>query len=82
MLVLGGISSIVVPRTIRSSERQYGSIGAVFAFESWLVVVCCTLVLTAVIGAVTAQLDGPIGRLARGATAPDGWRRAPSPRKK
>ncbi len=75
MLVLGRISSVVLPRTVRNNERQYGTIGAVFAIESWLVVVACTIVLAAVIGAVLAQTDGPLGRLARGSPDPDGWRR-------
>jgi uncharacterized BrkB/YihY/UPF0761 family membrane protein len=76
MLVLGQISSIVVPRTVQSSESRYGTIGTVFAFQSWLVVTCCTIVLTAVISAVVVQADTSAGRLARGTAEPDGWRRA------
>jgi len=76
MLVLGKVSSVVLPRTVRNNERQFGTIGMVFAIESWLVVVACTIVLAAVVSAVAAQADGPFGRLARGAADLDGWRRA------
>jgi membrane protein len=75
LLVLGAVGSAVVPRTIRSNERQFGTIGVVFAIESWLVVICCTIVACTVVAAVAAQTDGAIGRLVRGRAAVDGWRR-------
>jgi hypothetical protein len=82
MLVLGKVSTVVVPRTIRNNERQFGTIGVVFAIESWLVIVGCTIVAAAVVGAVLAQTGGPIGRLARGPAGPDAWRREPRPRRR
>src|SRR4029450_2228317 len=66
LLVLGAVGSVVVPRAVRSNERQFGTIGVVFAIESWLVVVACTIVGCAVVAAVLVQTDGPLGRLARG----------------
>ena len=75
LLVLGAVGSVVVPRTVRSNERQFGTIGVVFAIESWLVVVGCTIVGCAVVAAVLVQTDGPLGRLARGTATVDGWRR-------
>jgi len=75
LIVLGRVAAVVVPRTIRNNERRFGTIGVVFAVQSWLVVLSCTIVAAAVIGAVAAQTSGPIGALARGSTDPDGWRR-------
>lgn len=77
MLALGKVSTVVVPRTIRSNERRFGTLGVVFAIESWLVIVGCTIVVASVIGAVLAQTGGPIGRLARGRAELDAWRREP-----
>jgi len=78
MGILGKVSSVVVPRTVANNERQFGTIGAVFAIESWLVVVSCTLVVAVVVSAVLGQADGPLGRLARGTSDVDGWRRTPA----
>ena len=66
---------MVVPRLVRSNEQQFGTIGAVFAIESWLVVVGCALVLCAVVGAWLAQQPGPLGRLSRGREDVDAWQR-------
>ena len=77
MSMLGKVSSVVVPRTVANNERQFGTIGAVFAIESWLVVISCTLVAAVVVSAVLGQADGPLGRLARGTSDVDGWRRTP-----
>jgi membrane protein len=81
MGILGKVSSVVVPRTVASNERQFGTIGAVFAIESWLVVVSCTLVAAVVTSAVLGQATGPLGRLARGTSDVDGWRRTPRMRR-
>jgi membrane protein len=75
VLLLGWASAAIVPRTVRSNERRYGTIGVIFAVQSWLVVVSCTIVAAAVIGAVAAQTTGPLGVLARGSTDPEGWRK-------
>jgi len=75
LLVMGQLSTVVVPRTVRSNERQFGTIGAVFAIESWLVVISCAIVGAAVVGAVLAQAHGPVGQLARGDDDPEAWRR-------
>jgi membrane protein len=77
MVVLGRVSTVVVPRAVRTNEHQFGTIGVIFAVQSWLVVVSCTIVAAAVIGAVAAQTGGPIGALARGSADPEGWRRSP-----
>jgi membrane protein len=77
MVVLGWVSQAIMPRTIISNERQFGTIGVVFAIESWLVVVACVIVGTAVVGAVVAQAPGRLGHLMSGTTDPDGWRRQP-----
>jgi len=76
MLTVGLIGSVLLPRSVRSNERQFGTIGVVFAIESWLVVVACVLVGTAVVAAVAAQAGGPLGRLWRGSADVAGWRTA------
>jgi membrane protein len=78
VLVLGRASVVIVPRTVRTQERQFGTIGVIFAVQSWLVVVSCTIVAGAVVGAVAAQTTGPLGALARGSTDPDAWRKSRS----
>jgi membrane protein len=76
VIVLGRASAIVVPRSIHTQERHFGTIGVFFAVQSWLVVVGCSIVAAAVVGAVAAQTTGPLGALARGSTDPDGWRKS------
>jgi len=78
VLILGRVAVVVVPTTVRNNERRFGTIGVFFAVQSWLVVVSCTVVAAAVIGAVAAQTSGPLGALARGSSDPEGWRRARS----
>jgi membrane protein len=76
-LILGRIATVVLPHSVRSNERQFGTIGVFFAVESWLVVVACTIVGVAVVSAVLGQTDGPLGHLARGSADVEGWRREP-----
>jgi membrane protein len=73
--VLGALSGAIMPRLVSSNENQFGPIGVVFAVESWLVVVAGALVVCAALGATIAKLDGPLGRLARGDTDTEAWRR-------
>lgn len=76
-LAAGMVSSAIVPRTIRSNESSYGPIGAVFAFESWLVVIMGLLVVGTALGAIIGLSDSRVGRWVRGTSDPDGWRREP-----
>ena len=76
-LAAGLVSSAIVPRTIRSNESSYGPIGAVFAFESWLVIIMGLLVVGTTLGATIGSSDNRIGRWIRGTSDPDGWRREP-----
>lgn len=82
MIALGWVSSIYVPRSIRTNEQHFGTLGSVFAIESWLVIVACALVASAVVGAVLVQTGGPFSRryaalLSGSGTQP--WRRRPDP---
>jgi membrane protein len=74
LLALGLVGSVYVPRSVRTNERQFGTIGVVFAIESWLVVVGRVLVGAAVVAAVAAQTDSRLGRLWRGTKDVAGWR--------
>jgi membrane protein len=76
-VVAARISAIVMPRIIGSNERQFGTIGAAFAIESWLVVMASLIVAAAVLGALAGQSDSVVGRWTRGTSDPGGWRRTP-----
>lgn len=76
-LILSSVSAVFVPRMIRSNEQQYGTIGTVFAVESWLVIVCGVFVVGAAFGAALGRGPGLVGRLVRGTADPEGWRRPP-----
>ncbi len=77
LLVLGGVAQVYLPRAMTGQQRRYGTIGAVFALQSWLVVLAGAIVAGAVLGAVGAQYPGRVGRLVRGTPDPAGWRREP-----
>jgi membrane protein len=74
MLTLALLSGRIVPRMVENNERTFGPSGVIFALVSWLIIIGTVLVVTAVVGAVLAQEDGPIGRLMRGDESPHGWR--------
>jgi membrane protein len=75
LLLLGAVGAVLVPRIVRNNEEQFGLIGVVFSIQSWLIVIGCVLVAAAVVAAVVAQSDDPLGRLCRGTGDVDGWRR-------
>ncbi len=79
LVVVLTVSGIFMPDRIRASEAQFGTIGAAFAIESWLVGVAAVTVIAAMLGALAAQSGGWLGALARGTHDPDGWRREPRP---
>jgi membrane protein len=79
------VSTIVMPRTVRSSEANYGSIGVVFAIESWFIVLAGVLVVGSTLGASIGTSHTHVGARVRGTLDPEGWRRDPIhryPRKK
>jgi membrane protein len=78
-LALSLVGATVLPRTVRSSESQFGPIGVVFAVESWLIVVCGAVVVSTAVTAALVRVDGPVGRAFRGTPDPDGWRRTRPP---
>jgi len=73
------VSSLVVPHAIRNNETSYGPIGAVFAIESWLVVLAAILVVGTVLGATIGLSQTRLGTAVRGTAKPDGWRRQVKP---
>jgi membrane protein len=75
VVVAGAASSVVMPGVISSNEHKYGTIGAAFAIESWLVVISAVIVACAILGAVAAEADNAIGRWTRGRPDPQAWRR-------
>ena len=79
MLIASALSVEFVPRIIRKNEQQYGTIGAAFAIQSWLVVMGSVIVATAILGALAAQHVGRLGTWARGSADPESWRRDKPP---
>ncbi|NUR92349.1 MAG: ribonuclease BN [Nonomuraea sp.] len=73
LAVLGLVSARYMPYALTTNERKYGTLGVVFALESWLAVVCGALVFSAVLGAHAAQSRGPLSRWWRGSS--DTWER-------
>lgn len=79
VLIAGTVSAHVLPRIIEKNEAQFGTIGVVFAIQSWLVVMGSIVVGAAIVGALAAQARGFIGTWTRGSADPDGWRRDKPP---
>jgi membrane protein len=68
LIAAAGVSTKVLPGVIRSNERQFGTIGVVFAIQSWLVALGGLIVAAAILGALLMQ------------TRPPGtWQRQPRP---
>jgi membrane protein len=80
LLAASVVSTVFLPRIVGSNERQYGTIGAVFAIQSWLVVMAGLIVGSAVLGGLAAEATGRVGRWTRGSADPLGWRREPHAR--
>ena len=78
LVVAGKVSTVIMPRIVSSNERKYGTIGAVFAIQSWLVVMACIIVGAAILGAITTESDGWIGTWARGSSDLESWHRVPT----
>jgi membrane protein len=72
------LSTVLLPRMVRSSQEQYGIIGAVFALQSWLVVLASLIVGAALLGAFAAESGGLVGRWARGIDDVEAWHRTPT----
>jgi membrane protein len=80
LLIAGAVSAQIMPRIIGSNERKYGTIGVVFAVESWLVVIASVIVTAGILGAFGAQSGGRLGDWARGSADREAWRRIKPPR--
>jgi membrane protein len=78
LVVAGKVSTVVMPRIVGSNERKYGTIGAVFAIQSWLVVMACIVVGGALLGALATESEGWIGTWARGSADLESWHRVPT----
>jgi membrane protein len=78
LVITGKASTIVMPRLVAKNERSYGTIGAIFTIQSWLVVMACVIIITVILGAVATESDGWIGRWARGSSDRDSWHRVPT----
>lgn len=77
LVVAVAASAKFMPDKIRSSEARFGTIGAAFTIESWLVGMAVVIVVAAMLGALAAQSGGWLGALSRGTHEADGWRREP-----
>jgi membrane protein len=64
LLSLGG--AVYLPIVLRNGARQYGVLGLVFTYISWLFAICVVVVAVAVIARVCAADEGVVGRFVRG----------------
>ncbi len=78
IIVSGAVSADIMPHIVSSNERQFGTIGVVFAVQTWLVVLGGIIVGASVIGAYATQADDWFGTLARGSADRESWRRTPT----
>ena len=84
LTVLGGIGTLYLPIVLTTGAEEFGVLGLVFAYISWLFVLSFAIVGATVVGRACAQDEGILGRLVRGpspedANVPnlsaDAWRR-------
>lgn len=78
LLIAGKVSTVVMPRIVGKNERQYGTIGAIFAIQSWLVVMACLIIVAAILSALATESKGFVGTWARGSSDLDPWHRVPA----
>jgi membrane protein len=66
MLVVHPVGSVYLPRALQTSADRYGTIGVAFTYIGWLYILAFCLLMTAILGQVVAQDEGPLGRAIRG----------------
>ncbi|WP_051274996.1 YhjD/YihY/BrkB family envelope integrity protein [Cellulomonas sp. URHD0024] len=84
LTALAGVGRIYLPIVLTTGAEEFGVLGLVFTYISWLFVLSFGIVLATVVGRACAQDEGVLGRLVRGpspedANVPnlsaDAWRR-------
>ena len=84
LTILGVFGTIYLPIVLTTGAEEFGVLGIVFAYISWLFVLSFAIVGATVVGRACAQDEGILGRLVRGpspqdANVPnlsaDAWRR-------
>jgi membrane protein len=72
MLASGAVSEVYMPSAITTSGHRYGLVGVSFSLVSWLIGISLVLLVSAAIGAVTAErwLPPPARDAAEPATGP------------
>lgn len=84
LTVLGLVGTIYLPIVLTTGAEEFGVLGLVFAYISWVFVLSFAIVVGTVVGRACAQDEGILGRLVRGpspedANVPnlsaDAWRR-------
>ena len=66
MLFVTPLSAEYLPRALQTSARHYGSLGVAFTYLAWLYVVSFILLLSGIVGRVTAADPGRLGVWIRG----------------
>jgi membrane protein len=61
MLVVHPVGSVYLPRALQTSADRYGTIGVAFTYIGWLYILAFCLLMTAILGQVVAQDEGPLG---------------------
>ena len=84
LMVLGIFGTIYLPIVLTTGAEEFGVLGLVFAYISWLFVLSFAIVVGTVVGRACARDEGILGRLVRGPSAEeanvpnlsaDAWRR-------
>ncbi|WP_028046093.1 YhjD/YihY/BrkB family envelope integrity protein [Cellulomonas sp. URHE0023] len=71
LTVLAVFGSIYLPIVLTTGAEEFGVLGLVFAYISWLFVLSFAIVGATVVGRACAQDEGILGRLVRGPSAQD-----------
>jgi membrane protein len=71
LTVLAGVGRIYLPIVLTTGAEEFGVLGLVFAYISWLFVLSFAIVVATVVARACAQDESILGRLVRGPSAED-----------
>lgn len=71
LTVLAEVGTVYLPVVLTNGAEEFGVLGLVFAYISWLFVLSFAIVGATVVGRACAQDEGILGRLVRGPSAQD-----------
>jgi len=66
LTLLAGVGSIYLPIVLTTGAEEFGVLGLVFTYISWLFTLSFAIVVATVVGHACAQDEGVLGRIVRG----------------